>query len=169
MAVPTDDTVALQTGMEAIKAMAMEDGEGDGLVAAGGVAAVVGGMQAHVGVADLQQEGISALGHIACNSDAAEAVVAAGGVAAVVGGMQAHVGVELVQERGNLALQSMKGSCIGCGNVKELDAFCQSQLIKEPGNWECKACTGDSAGVPGLPIYSSDYPWCAIMVMPRPL
>ena len=56
MAVPTNDTVALQTGMAAMKAMAI-DGEGEGLVAAGGVAAVVGGMQAHVGVAEVQEEG----------------------------------------------------------------------------------------------------------------
>ena len=110
MAVPTGDTVALRTGMEAIKAMAMEVGKGDGLVAAGGVvAAVVAGTQAHVGVAEVQEEGINALGSIAFHSDSgAKAVVAAGGVAAVVGGMQAHVGVAKVQEEGSIALENME-------------------------------------------------------------
>ena len=44
-------------------------------------------------------------------------------------------------------MEYVKGSCNVCGNVKELAAFCQSQLIEEPGNWVCKACTGDSTGV----------------------
>ena len=105
MAVPTDDTVALQAGMETIMAMLMEDGKGDGLVAAGGVAAVVGGMQAHARVAEVHERGSIVLGRIACDSDAGmEAVVAAGGVAAVVGGMDAHVGVAEVQEQGSTAL-----------------------------------------------------------------
>ena len=70
----------------------------DAVLAAGGVAAVVGGMQAHVGVAEVQQRGSFALWCIALGSDAGKgALLAAGGVAAVVGGVQVHVGVPLVR------------------------------------------------------------------------
>ena len=84
----------------------------DVVLAAGGVAAVVGGMQAHVGVAEVQQRGSFALWCIALGSDAGkDALLAAGGVAAVVGGMQVHVGVSLVQQWGGfiVALPGING------------------------------------------------------------
>ena len=62
-------------------------------------------MQAHVGMAEVQEEGSSALGRIARSSNAGmESVVVAGGVAAVVAGMQAHVGLAKVQAQGSGAL-----------------------------------------------------------------
>ena len=65
----------------------------------GGVAAVVAGMQAHVGVAAVQQEGAFALAHIQADCEAGkDAVVAraAVGVAAVVVGMQSAAGLRQV-------------------------------------------------------------------------
>ena len=80
----------------------------EAVVVAGGVAAVVRGMQAHVRVASVKSKGSFALGHIVGNSYAGiEAVVAAGGVAAVVGGMQAHVRLAEVQELGSWALANI--------------------------------------------------------------
>ena len=152
MAVPTDDTAALLTWMGAIKAMAV-DGKGDGLVAAGGVAAIVGGMQAHVGVVEVQEQGINTLATFAW--DRAEAVVAAGGVAAVVGGMRAHVGVMEVQEEGSSALGR-----IACGSnagaeavvaaggvvaiVEGMQAHVRVAKVQEQGCWALSNIAFDS-------------------------
>ena len=55
-----------EQGSSALGHIACERGAGaEAVVAAGGVAAVVGGMQAHVGVAAVQQERVLALARIA--------------------------------------------------------------------------------------------------------
>ena len=75
------------------------------IVAAGGIEAVVAAMNAHMGVADVQEYGCGALGVIAAMADENQVkVAAAGGIEAVVAAMKAHRGVADVQKEGCLAL-----------------------------------------------------------------
>ena len=79
------------------------------MVAAGSVAAVVTGMQAHLEVVMMQELGLRALAYITDNNnEGSAAVVAAGGVAAIKASMRAHVGVGLVQQLGDCMLEHIR-------------------------------------------------------------
>ena len=117
------------------------------------VAALVAGMQAHLGVAAVQQECISALVHItAVSSAGADAVVAAGGVAAVVAGMRAHVEVAKVQELGITALANIaddnpggSGAVAVAGGVA-VEAVATSFLSAAFSFWRFASCDERKSG-----------------------
>ena len=127
------------------------------MVAAGGVAALVTGMQAHVGN--------SALASIADFAAGADAVMAAGCVAAVVAGMRAHVGVAKVQEWGIITLRNIAyafhagaGTVVAMGGVVTIVAGMQAHVgvaeVQERGRYALKHIVCNSAA--GMDaVYSS--------------
>ena len=79
----------------------------DAVVAAGGVAAVVAGMQAHLDEVKVQKLGLGALVNITdMNAEGSAAVIAAVGVATIKASMRAHVGE--VQQLGDWALAHIR-------------------------------------------------------------
>ena len=83
----------------------------DAVVAAGGVAAVVAGMRAHLEVVTVQELGIKALANITDDNDeGSAAVVAAGGLTTIKASMKAHARMAEVQKQGGYALKRIRYS-----------------------------------------------------------
>ncbi|KAJ1481072.1 armadillo-type protein [Baffinella frigidus] len=108
-------------GFRALSNLAQHDFNKIMIAGLGGIEAVLAGMRAHSGVAEVQAWGCGALGFLCANAaDSQVKVAELGGIEEVLAGMCAHAGAAAVQEAGCGVLSYLCANAANQAKVQEL-------------------------------------------------